>query len=480
MCGIVVEQYKKGKQQIHVGTMLKAISHRGKDSVTIDQYENTTVGFNRLAVTDIECRPKMGSWKVYLNGEIYNYKELGFEGCEVEVISQGFEKYGLLFVERLNGMFFIVAVNNDQVYCFRDRYGIKPGYYFENDNVILIASEIKAIIVHPEYSFGINEAAKKQWFVFNNVLTDATLFKGVYKVPKATIWDLQTKRKMKYWEWKFTPHEMDYEGAKAKIKSLAVQAVERQRPKETKYTSCLSGGVDSNIIASLLGDAKTFTVGYEGINDERYQAKLLGTVNETVIFDKVNHFEETIYHLEDLRVGACWSNFGMFKRIAEEPGKVCFDGAGADELFGGYPWRYDMSKEYYDIVNRTGVKDEYCEIIFKHFYPDDKLENRFEFDANHFLEAVLLSVDKMSMAHTLEIRLPFLDNDLVDFCLYLPNEFKVNKKILKEAFKNELPGPIFNGIKRGFSSPDWIEGEGNQALKWATAAYNEWEKKFKK
>jgi asparagine synthase (glutamine-hydrolysing) len=441
------------------------------------------VGFRRLAITDLKTdQPQGNKLKVYLNGEIYNYKELGYSGSECEVLAQGFQLEGEEFVKRLNGMFFILVINGDKVFVFRDRYGIKPVYYFENDEIILIASEAKAIAAHPEYNFGINKSAKQQWFVFNNILTDETLFHGIFKLDKGTWWNVNLNHKIKYWEWNFQPNElMTFSAASQKVKELIAQAIERQTPKEVPYASCLSGGIDSNVIALHLDkDVSTFTVGFEGIDDERKMAKLSGRNNSEIIFPGIYEFDKTIFHLEDLRVGASWSNYGLYEFISKCGKKVCFDGAGADELFGGYEWRY-TELNYYKVANRTGVVDEYCEDLFHYIkFTEDTLETRYAFDANYFLEGVLLTVDKLSMAHGIEMRLPFLDNDLVDFCLTLPNRFKKNKMFLKELYRNDIHPDIINGPKKGFSSPNWIEGDGNQALKWATAAFNSWEKIYKK
>jgi asparagine synthase (glutamine-hydrolysing) len=480
MCGITVI-FNKRKHGLpdYTESMLDAISHRGDDSVTINTHETCIVGYRRLAITEIKNKPLIRKWKVYLNGEIYNYKSLGYAGTETEVLSQGFEEHGPKFVKQLNGMFFIVAVCGTEVFCFRDRYGIKPAYYYEDENVILIASEIKSILKHPSYMFFLNYNAIIQWHTFNNVLTDDTMFKHIYKLEKGVAWYVNINVKWRYWKWEFKPAVIKYETAIHTIKYLVTQAIERQRPKETGYSCCLSGGIDSNIIAITLDDAKTFTAGFVGMDDERNLAKLTGTVNETVLFDNVKYLDETIYHLEDLRVGASWSNYGLYKRIAQEKGKVCFDGAGADELFGGYEWRY-KEPNYYNVVNRTGKDSKYCERLFGKVFPVDTKEKRLLFDADYFLEGVLLVVDKLSMAHTIEMRVPFLDNDLVDYCLTLPTEWKTNKQLLKDAFKNDLPDEIINGKKRGFSSPDWIPGNGNQANKWAEAAYKEWYKQFNK
>jgi asparagine synthase (glutamine-hydrolysing) len=488
MCGIAVIYHKQyfepkdlavHKIESDMARMMDQMEHRGKDSVVINNYSQCTVGFRRLAITDIDTpQPQGSNWVVYLNGEIYNYKELGYRGSECSVISQGLNCEGVDFIKKLNGMFAIVAIHDKDVYVFRDRYGIKPLYYYENKECILIASEIKAISDHPFYSFTVNVNARKQWFAFNNILTDETLFGNIYKLDKGTCWHLNENKKTKFWEWIFQPKTISFNEAVEQVRYLVQQAVSRQYPVGMPLASCLSGGVDSNILVNLAGPDYTFTAGFAGEDDERALAEQSGRKHYEIVYNQVRDFNKTIYHLEDLRVGASWSNYGLYELVSKYA-KVCFDGAGSDELFGGYSWRYKES-DYYKIVNRTGIKDEYCYELFKQLFPVDTQENRFLFDANYFLEGVLLVVDKLSMAHTIEMRLPFLDNDLVDFCTTLPTEFKIKKLVLKDAFRDIIPQSILAAPKRGFSSPDWFEGEGNQALKWANASYNEWEKIYSK
>lgn len=476
MCGIAL--LYNGNSDHHLNGMLDAMAHRGQDQVFVYSATTCEVGFRRLAITSRNAmQPGIsGSWQVFLNGEIYNYKELGFSGSECDVLAMGFEKYGTDFVKRLNGMFFIVAINGDDVYVFRDRYGIKPVYYWQNRDEIVVASEIKAIVKHEDYKFAVNESARRQWMVFNNVFTDETLFDGIFKLEKGTCWHLNKNYKTKYWRWQFDPQPMNYKLSVEIIRELVFQAICRQKPQEVAYGTCLSGGIDSNIIAYTCKDIHSFTAGFKGVEDERLLAQLSPGRHYDIVFDKVRDFEKTIYHLEDLRVGASWSNYGLCE-LASKYVKVLFDGAGADELFGGYSWRY-AAPDYYSVLNRTGIDDEYCRELINVMFPVDTLENRFLFDAEYFLEGVLIVGDKMSMSHTIEMRVPFLDNDLVDFCLHLPNEYKKNKQILKDAFSDLLPYPILHAPKKGFSSPDWIPGLGNQAQKWATAAYTEWLNQF--
>jgi asparagine synthase (glutamine-hydrolysing) len=487
MCGIVVTFLKQkvsgaflheaniSNTYVKTERMLNAIRHRGQDEVVVHQHNTCVVGYRRLSITEknIPQPQYTDDWVVYLNGEIYNYQELGFDGCESFVVAQGLQTYGVGFIKQLNGMFFIVAVNRDNVYVFRDRYGIKPAYYTETKEHIIVASEIKAIVNQNNFQTKINSSVVRQWLTFNNTFTDETMFSGIFKVEKGTIWHLNTGNKWKYWSWQFSPKPIDYTVAVTQLRLLFKRAIERQIPKETSFGSCLSGGLDSNIIVAHLPPTHTFTVGFSDTDDERDIAQLsAGKRHHEIVYNDVYHFDETIYHLEDLRVGASWSNYGLYQTASKHV-KVLFDGAGGDELFAGYSWRYS-NPNYYNVVNRTGRHFNENVRLFNSIFFQDTLENRFAFDAVHFLEGVLLVVDKLSMASIIEVRLPFLDNDLVDFATTLPNEYKQNKKILRDAFGHMLPKEVLNNPKRGFSSPDWFRGEGNQANKWATAAFEKW------
>jgi len=219
-----------------------------------------------------------------------------------------------------------------------------------------------------------------------------------------------------------------------------------------------------------------FTAGYDG-GDERQLAELTKKAKHyQIVFNRVTDFTDTILHLEDLRVGASWSNYGLFE-LASKFCKVVFDGSGSDELFGGYQWRY-TEPDYWKVVNRTGIDNDHCRRIFQQAFFSDTLAERFKFDTEHFLEAVLLVGDRLSMAHTVETRQPFLDNDLVDFALTLPNEFKQGKQILKDAFVDLLPPQVLRGKKQGWSSPDWFTDGQNKAERWANESLHEWQKLF--
>ncbi len=455
--------------------MSNELLHRGMDQISVMNYQTVSVGFNRMAVTEIDSQqPSDQNWIVYLNGEIYNYKELGYKGNEVEVIAKGIEREGFKFINKLNGMFVIVAIHNEDVYVIRDRYGIKPFYYWRHRNKFIGASEIKAIIQHPKYEVNANGRAVKSWLTVCNQFDDQTLFEDIYTIPAGQIAHLNTGKMTQYHRCIFTPEPMDYIEATREVRHLVIQAIERQRYRSDQSAAFVSGGLDSSIIRYVLNDITTITAGYNDIDDERSQAKLMTNGKHIeVAFDQPEAVSETIYHLEDLRVGASWPNYVLYHRLAQMGKRICYDGAGADELFGGYSWRYDLSKHYSDILNRTGTKD------YQH--PNlSSIVDRYQFDLDHFLPGILYVADKLSMAHTIEVRVPYLDNDLVDFCLKLPIEFKQDKKILRDAFSDVLPASIVSGQKRGFTSPDWLgAGGNNQADRWARFALSEWLRIFK-
>lgn len=496
MCGILIEFSPKGIFSPNFSQMLDKMEHRGKDYKAINGYSSAhgrfiQIGYNRLAITDVRSNRQGMAMNVdgtyfycFFNGEIYNYKELAAEfrqpdSIEADVIAEGVARHGIDFISRLNGMFAgVVFDSNGNVWVFRDRYGQKPLYYYQAADTLILSSEIKPIIESPLYKGGRNEFAKKQLLSFNNIFTKDTLFEGVYKMEVATWWNLNSGRKEKYWRWEYKSQPIDYGEAKREVRRLVENAVIEQTPKEVEYGTCLSGGIDSGIIAALLGDIKTFTVGYKGQPDERQLAELLGKQHYEIIYDHVRHLSETIYALENPILGESWMHWSLYE-LASKFVKVLYDGAGSDELFFSYIWRYS-EPDYWKVVNRTGIDDPYCREMFSQVFPEDTFEARRIFDAEHFLGGVLSVVDKLSMQHTIEVRTPFLNNSLVDFVNTLPFEYRANKRVLKDAFADILPPEIFNAPKRGFSTPKgWIEGEHNQARNWIEKALNEWDKLFK-
>jgi asparagine synthase (glutamine-hydrolysing) len=500
-----------------------------------------------------------GRWVIVFNGCIYNYKELRDElrqkghsfrsGTDTEVICEGLSAYGPEVFKRYNGMFAIAAWDRRDkcLYLGRDRFGVKPLYYWFNENTIVFASEIKAIMQHPAYQIDVDKGALNEYFSFQNLFSYRTLFKGVAMLPPANTIRISTQtlsiKHESWWDYDFSqPDEsMDYEDAVAETKRLFEQAVERQMVADVPVGSYLSGGMDSGsitaIASGLIPRMTTFTCGFDmsevtGVEanyDERRDAELMANHFKTEHYEQIINagdlswsLPRVVGHLEDLRVGMSYPNY-YIARLASKFVKVCLQGTGGDELFGGYPWRYyrvfrslnqqEFFNNYYGFWQRL-VPDQdkarlfqpsvYDQIdldeprmIFERVFlfnhklrydrPEDHINNSLYFEGKTFLPGLLLVGDKLAMANGLEERFPFLDNDLVDFACKIPvkhklgnlqnilkadiNDFRLKAKmyqeyndgkaVLRQAMSDFIPERILNRKKQGFSAPDesWYRGE---------------------
>ena len=390
MCGIIGIFNLNNKQVSRklLNSMSEKISHRGPDDNGLFLKANIGLAHKRLSILDtsINGSQPMSSnskkWTIIFNGCIYNFlelkKELKLKGhyfnsnSDTEVICQGLDEYGVSFFEKLNGMFAIAAWNNEdkELFLSRDRYGIKPLYYWFNKKTICFSSEVKGIIEHPDYKIDVDLDALNQYFTFQNVFSFNTLFKGIYMLPPANTVKINSKSTFvehnSWWDYDFTKTDesMSFEFAKKETKRLFQQAVKRQMIADVPVGSYLSGGMDSGSITSVASKQvkrlSTFTCGFDvseatgrEVNfDERRDAELMANHLKTEHFEQVMNagdikwsLPKLVYHLEDLRVGMSYPNY-YISRLASKFVKVCLQGTGGDELFGGYPWRYNLDNHY--------------------------------------------------------------------------------------------------------------------------------------
>ena len=206
MCGItgVFNFYGEKVSQGVVKEMTDALSHRGPDAEGLYIEENLGFGHRRLSILDTSDNGKQpmksgaGNWIVIFNGCIYNFKELRVEliklghkfssTSDTAVIVEGLESFGISYLKRFNGMFAIAAWHKPSktLYLVRDRFGVKPLYYFNNGRNLIFGSEIKAILKHPEYKLEVDSSALNEYFTFQNLFSQKTLFKNIYLLPPAT------------------------------------------------------------------------------------------------------------------------------------------------------------------------------------------------------------------------------------------------------------------------------------------------------
>lgn len=439
MCGIALTVNGTFKE---LDLMGNAIRRRGITSY-INQVDNIRVYFTYLPITDITAPiPPYTSGKItlWMNGYISNYKELAEKysiktetNCDSEVLAKFIEKTGQTKLNELNGFFSVVYYDGYKLSYFVDRYGIKQLYMYKKGGKLYISSEVKGLLPIMD-KVELDKNAVRDWKYSLGVMTDNTIYKGITKVPA-----LPFPKPKKI--------EIKYGAAKFKLNKLLNRSIERNKSIDVKDGIFLSGGIDSGILANRLQPDYSFSMDYTNELSEIDNIKNNSTgIHYTMICSNELYYqyrEETINALDDLKVGSCYTNFALTE-LASKYCTVLYSGAGADELFSGYPHRYD--KEISEVIRRTNWKGVLYDITHE------------DYDWR-YLKGILIVEDRMAGYHAMETRYPFLDNDFVEFALSLPKEYIYCKRILKDICN--LHPDVINGKKRGFSNPisneEWVK-----------------------
>jgi asparagine synthase (glutamine-hydrolysing) len=514
------------------------LSAAGHQPMTTED-ENYTITYNGEVYNFQELREE-------LKGLGYAFRSR----TDSEVVLYAYVEWGPRCLERFNGMFAFAIWDKkrQELFLARDRYGIKPFYYTFQGNALIFASEQKAITAHDLVKRELDPEALLEYFTFQNIFTDKTFLKGVKLFPSGCYATISVRAltfelsPVRYWDFNFRePAERNSEEEYIEeLDRLFSRAVNRQLVSDVELGSYLSGGMDSGsvtaIAATQLPYIKSFTCGFDlrsasGLElgfDEREKAEFMSYLFKTEHYEmvlKAGDMERILpklaWHLEEPRVGQSYPNF-YAARLASKFVKVVLSGTGGDELFGGYPWRYyravvnDNFEHYIDkyykfwqrlIPNKVvqevfkpvwdDVKHVWTRNIFRDVFqshagqltrPEDYINHSLYFEAKTFLHGLLVVEDKLSMAHGLETRVPFLDNDLVDFAMRIPVKLKLRnltevvglnenepgpktaryfqktrdgKLLLRKVMERYIPSKITEGVKQGFSAPDasWFKGE---------------------
>jgi len=567
MCGIagVLNLEDQPVSPVLLRRMTDAIAHRGPDGEGLFTDGGLGLGHRRLAILDLSptghqpMQSLDGRYVLTYNGEIYNFLELrlqlealGYQfrsRTDSEVVLYAFAEWGEHSVERFNGMFAFAIWDKlrRELFLARDRYGIKPLYYTLQGQTLLFGSEIKAILASPEYRVELDRPALLEYMTFQNFFTDGTLFRGVKLLPagstmRVAIGASRLPEPKRYWDFRFEEPvgSVDEREYVEELDRLFRQAVNRQLVSDVELGAYLSGGMDSGSITAVASTQipylKTFTCGFDlssasGLElayDERAKAERMSYLFKTEHYEmvlKAGDMERVMpklaWHLEEPRVGQSYPNY-YIAQLAGKFVKVVLSGAGGDELFGGYPWRYyravnndnfdDYVDKYYlfwqrlipntsihqvfrpiwEDVRHVWTRDIFRDVFTEHAHdltrPEDYINHSLYFEAKTFLHGLLVVEDKLSMAHGLESRVPFLDNDLVDFAMKLPVRLKLGnlgevmrlnenepasktqkyfqktkdgKLILRRTMERYIPSEVTGREKQGFSAPDasWFKGE---------------------
>ncbi len=576
MCGICgVFKYASSSFEITEELIIRmrdTMTHRGPDDdgVYISSDRRIGLGHRRLSILDLSSagRQPMSDdsrtvWIVY-NGEVYNFLELRREledkgytfrtRTDTEVLIYLYREYGRDFVHRLRGMFAfgIWDETRRELFLVRDRIGIKPLYYTSFNGQFVFASEIKAILEHPDVRREVDEDAFYHYLSFLTTPAPSTLFKGIYKLTAGhslTVSENGSIEPEEYWDVfdNVTPLHNKPESFYAQsILETLREAVKYRMVSDVPVGVFLSGGLDSSTNTALFsefsdGPVRTFSIGYEGqelYNEFQYArkvAELFNTDHHEVIIDVndlVDFLPKLIFHQDEPIADAVCVPIYFVSKLARDNGViVCQVGEGSDELFCGYPvWgeilKWNSLLPYFHAIpsflrrlglrsleiagkRGTGKYERLCRIHYGEsmFWGGaeafgesekkvilsrnlrEKFANRTSYevveslyhrfferspmhDYLHFMsyidlrlrlpELLLMRVDKMSMATSLETRVPFLDHKFVELAMSIPQNVKFKggelKHILKKSVESIIPHEIIHREKQGFSVPitEWF------------------------
>ncbi len=547
MCGFVgFCDDSKNKKKI-IRDMADIIKHRGPDSDGYYVDNNIALGFRRLSIIDLDkgSQPIFNEDKdkvIVFNGEIYNYKEIREElkskghkfstNTDTEVILHGYEEYKEDILNKLRGMFAFVIydIKEKSLFGARDFYGIKPFYYYYDNENFLFGSEIKSFLGNPNFKKELNKDMLSQYLTFQCSIGEDTFFKNTYKLLPGHYFIYKDKELevKKYYEVKLEPNDdKSLEEWVSGIREVIDNSVLAHKVSDVEVGSFLSSGVDSSLIAKLSSVDKTFTVGYDNkkYSEIDYAKEFSDKINVSNVSKKISkeeyfkEFSNVQYYMDEPLADASAVMLYFLSKTASKHVKVCLSGEGADEIFGGYNIYHEpYSVSWYNKIpyfirkcigilvypfrNYTGfnflyrrskkIEDRYIGNAFI-FEPNDakKIVNfnygnktykdftkpyydkvsdldvvtKMQYiDFNFWLiYDILLKADKMSMANSLEVRVPYLDREVIEHASKLPSKYKIVGNETKYAFRKvakvELADKVADKKKLGFPVPirEWLK-----------------------
>jgi len=537
-----------------------ALAHRGPDNHGTYFNQSVGLGHRRLSIIDTSTNANQpfeimdGRYVITFNGEIFNYqslkKDLVSKGIQfksdsdTEVLLHLYAQEGKDCLSKLNGFFAFAIYDSIEksVLIARDRFGIKPLLYFQDESKFVFASEMNSILAYG-LDAQVDQEALNYYLQLNYTPAPLTMVRGVKKLEPGhyiTIKDGAVSRHQ-YYDVPNNRSEnqtISYSSAQNKLQALLEQSVERRMIADVPLGCFLSGGIDSSVITSVASgqtqSLKTFSIGFEGNQffDETQYAELVAKKFNTdhTTFRLTNeeitsHLADIIDHIDEPFADSSAIPVYLLSKKTREHVTVALSGDGADEIFSGYNkhaawWKIENDKRFKALIglanpiaqmlpkSRSGsisnaarqivrfakamkmnAADRYWflasfssqaqvnqllkspsgdssqkELWMQSMPAGDNLNDLLRLDTKFVLtNDMLKKVDLMSMANSLEVRVPFLDHELVDFVFSLPEDMKINgsirKRILQDTYRNLLPSELYNRPKKGFEIPllDWLK-----------------------
>lgn len=562
MCGITGVMYFEDREPSPelLKSMTDCIVHRGPDDIGFWSDNRIGLGFRRLSIIDLKegHQPLANEddtvW-IAFNGEIYNYKylrdSLQSKGhqfkthTDTEVIVHLYEEYGEACVEKLRGMFGFVIWDRRKRLLFgaRDHFGIKPFYYYHDGSRFLFGSEIKSLLA-AGVERSIHRESLLNYLTFQYVPEPDTMFDGIRKLPPGHTVTVTYDGQMsirQYWDPMLAPEERSFEDCVEQIRSTLQDSVIHHMQSDVERGCFLSSGIDSTAIATLMRSIepiRTFSVGFEGANNETVIARQTANAIDTEHYDKIiteaDYFAtlpKAVWHQDEPVADPSAIALYHVAQLAREHVTVVLSGEGADELFGGYriynepnslapierlphgvkrmlhalarvlpegfkgrnyllrgttpleqrflgnakifteEMKADIVRADRELLRSYRNPLEVAKVFYdrsKHLDPVSRMQY---IDMNLWLPGdILMKADKMTMAHSLELRVPFLDVELYEVARRIPAKYRIaqgtTKYVFRKAMEGIIPDFILNRPKLGFPVPmrDWMKGPRGQQI----------------
>lgn len=539
MCGIIGQWNRQEKvdQEIFTG-MRDTLAHRGPDGagLYLSSDGHFALGHRRLSLLDLSqtgTQPMFNEDKsifCVVNGEIYNYPALKntlekkghvfYSTSDSEAVLHAYEEWGTKMFSHLKGMFAFAVwdENRQKMLIARDRFGIKPLYYYASESTFIFASELKAIVSYPGLKKEIDFTSFADFFFYRYVPSPKTIWKNIHKLPPAHYLYLDVKNfncpgPREYWKLTNAGSYFSVKNTIEKIDELLLQSVQGHLLSDVPVGSFLSGGFDSSAMVYYMNRLKypsrTFSIGFEGWDQSEHQyaelvAELFQTDHTSYMVGKQDFglVKDLMYYYDEPIADISIIPTYIISKATAQKVKAVLSGEGADEIFGGYHWQQSFVKSFLGkgrfekMINRPALTakeftlDKYRTAMAMGLFDGEKLRELLNPDIHSHIpgkvdwfyeknlapclsplktfqyldiktfmgELVLTKIDRASMANSLEVRVPFLDHEIVELLFGLKEKeyFRpdTQKYILNNILKKHLPEKIMNRPKQGFVGPD--------------------------
>jgi asparagine synthase (glutamine-hydrolysing) len=516
IAGIIDPTLSRDQGEALLGRMLESIRHRGPDNSSTWVDMPVLLGHNRLSIIDLSDAANQpmeyGDLVIVYNGEVYNYLEIKEEliakgyrfrtTSDTEVILAAYKEWGGDCVKRFVGMwaFAIWDKTNKELFCSRDRFGIKPFYYIHAGDKFYFGSEYKPLKLSPLFDGELNNDQVSRGLQMGSIVyRDETYFDCLKALPEACNLFFEDGKASvrKYWDIDPTSKfEGSYEEKTRRFRELFEDSVKLHMRSDVEVGGFLSGGLDSSSITATIGKNfpavpfKTFTIFYTGKNqmDERpWVDELVAMYSNLLSFhyspsdDEVWAAFERVVEAHDVPItsSAPMNCYFVMKLAAEHRLKVILDGQGSDEYLVGYPWSMNR------VHPRTLTTSEQAvqAAAYLSYFPFLTLDRTIPFQLEEvqgtrlsqhlyhlifhtLLPSLLHYGDRISMAFSIECRVPFLDHRLLEFVFSLNDEDKTRdgrtKSLLRDSLGSLLPKSIAGRKEKqpflGGEMQRWLRG----------------------